>query len=412
MKNKLIALLFSLNFIAFSQSETDIFLFDINASRGGISLKNGKNISDNLGYDNQPHFFSDDVIVFASNRNGQTDIASFTISTGKVDYISKTPKGGEYSPQKIPKKYALSAVRLDDDGKQRLYSYNWVNGQSEELIKDLVVAYYTWYDDRFVVSAVIEDDNLNLYVSDIVNGTNKKIASNVGRSFHTIPDSDLVSYIYKGDGNQWQIRSLDPKTGKTNLIANVLKDVEDICWLNNSTLLSSKNSTLYKLTLQRDNSWKKVVDLSSQKITDISRIAVNSNGTKLAMAVETISISKSETTTPNTATSAEAVEAIVQHQLEAYNARDINAFLKAFSQDVKVYNYPNSLMTEGRNAMRPNYEGFFKNTPDLHCKILERIVIGNKVIDHEHVTVNGNTFKAVAIYEVEDGLIAKVTFIR
>ena len=44
--------------------------------------------------------------------------------------------------------------------------------------------------------------------------------------------------------------------------------------------------------------------------------------------------------------------------------------------------------------------------------IKNRIVIGNKVIDEEYLTVNSNNFSAVAIYEVADGEISKVTFVR
>ncbi|UWX53709.1 hypothetical protein NYZ99_11155 [Maribacter litopenaei] len=62
--------------------------------------------------------------------------------------------------------------------------------------------------------------------------------------------------------------------------------------------------------------------------------------------------------------------------------------------------------------MRKGYDGFFKSTSDLHCEIKNRMIIGNKVIDEEEVTANGNTFSAVAIYEVENGKIAKVTFVR
>jgi hypothetical protein len=40
------------------------------------------------------------------------------------------------------------------------------------------------------------------------------------------------------------------------------------------------------------------------------------------------------------------------------------------------------------------------------------MVIGNKVIDEEYITANGNHFSAIAIYEIENGKIAKVTFIR
>jgi len=55
---------------------------------------------------------------------------------------------------------------------------------------------------------------------------------------------------------------------------------------------------------------------------------------------------------------------------------------------------------------------FFENTPDLNAEIKNRIVIGNKVIDQESVTANNIVFDAVAIYEVDNGKIDKVTFIK
>ena len=53
---------------------------------------------------------------------------------------------------------------------------------------------------------------------------------------------------------------------------------------------------------------------------------------------------------------------------------------------------------------------FFKKNIDLNCKLLERIVNKNPVIDHDLITENGNIFKAVAIYTIENGKITSVTF--
>ena len=83
-----------------------------------------------------------------------------------------------------------------------------------------------------------------------------------------------------------------------------------------------------------------------------------------------------------------------------------------YAADVKLYAYPNTLQTEGKEAMRKSYKDWFERTPDLRAFIKKRIVIGNKVIDEEQVTANGKIFEAVAIYEVENGKIIKVTFIQ
>lgn len=410
---------------SFSQSNTEVFLFDIDANTSKIEVKNGKNISNNEGYDNQPSFLNDRYILFASTRNGQTDIAKYDTRYDSKSWVNFT-EGGEYTPLKNPNKNEISAVRLDKDGKQRLYSYNASNGESVELIADLVVAYYTWYDENTIVSAVIEEDNLNLFVTNIKNGTSRKYATSVGRSFHRIPNSNLVSFISKENENQWQIKSLNPETGVTKVIANTIEGVEDICWLDGKTLLSSKESTLYKLRLQRDNNWKKITDLASNNITQITRLSVNSEANKLLIAGDIGSKPETEETTEETTdstsdsgnsqtettTDTKAVEAIIQRNLDAYNARDIDAFMKDYAEDVKLYAYPNTLQTEGKSAMRKSYQDWFERVPDLRAFVKKRIVIGNKVIDEEQVTANGKILEAVAIYEVENGKIVKVTFIQ
>lgn len=291
-------ILFSLFFtVSFSQSNTEVFLFDLDSNTSKIELKNGKNLSNNEGYDNQPSFLDERYIVFASTRNGQTDIAKYDTQYDSRVWINFT-KGGEYTPLKIPNENKISAVRLDLDGKQRLYAYNLKNGESVELIKDLVVAYYTWYDENTVVSAVIEEDNLNLYVSNIKEGWNRKYATNVGRSFHKIPNSNLVSFISKEDENQWQIKSLNPVTGETKVIANTIIGVEDICWLNEKTILSGKGNLLFKLTLKKDNNWKQVADLSTNGITKITRLTVDSKASKILIAGD-IQVSNTETANSN-----------------------------------------------------------------------------------------------------------------
>jgi imidazolonepropionase-like amidohydrolase len=108
----------------------------------------------------------------------------------------------------------------------------------------------------------------------------------------------------------------------------------------------------------------------------------------------------------------ESPEMLVQRQLNAYNARNLEAFLDTYAEDIELYEFPDKLMSKGKDAMRKQYGSMFSQLKYLHCKIEERIVIGNKVIDHENVVFNENRINAVAIYEVADGLIRKVTFLK
>lgn len=108
----------------------------------------------------------------------------------------------------------------------------------------------------------------------------------------------------------------------------------------------------------------------------------------------------------------ESPEEIVQRQLNAYNARDIDAFLDTYADDIELYNFGEQKPEKGKDAMRKKYGDFFRAVPNLYCSIVKRIVIGNKVIDHENVRMGEQTLNAVAVYEVEKGKIKRVTFIR
>lgn len=106
-------------------------------------------------------------------------------------------------------------------------------------------------------------------------------------------------------------------------------------------------------------------------------------------------------------------EVLVQQQLNAYNLRNMDAFLEPYSDSVEIYDFPAKLISKGKAEMRKGYEGMFKNITDLHCQVTERIIQGNIVIDHESVTGFGpKPMTAIAIYHIEKGKIAKVYFIQ
>lgn len=109
----------------------------------------------------------------------------------------------------------------------------------------------------------------------------------------------------------------------------------------------------------------------------------------------------------------ETALALVQRQLNAYNSRNIEAFMEPYADDVEIYQFPDKLLSKGKEAMRKDY-AFFNDLPDLHCEIKERIIQGNIIIDKESVTGVGSTkpVEATAIYHIEGNKIKKVYFIQ
>lgn len=271
--------------ISFAQSNTEVYLYELSLENDRYYVKSGKNISNNPGYDSQPHFYSKKSIIFASTRGKHTDIAKYNLESGKIKYLSDTPKGGEYSPQRIPKSKDVSAVRLDDDGLQRFYKYDSKSGKSKELIADLKVAYPFWLKKNVAINVVIVDKNLDLIISNLKNKTHSTIQKKVGRSVHKIPNTEFVSYISKAN-DQWEVMLYNTKNGDRKKIINTIGNKEDVCWLPNGTLLMAVGNTIMKFNPATDSEWSVFHAFSKTKHQNISRIIVNKKGTHLAIVSE------------------------------------------------------------------------------------------------------------------------------
>jgi len=80
-------------------------------------------------------------------------------------------------------------------------------------------------------------------------------------------------------------------------------------------------------------------------------------------------------------------EAPVQRQLEAYNARDLDRFVAEYHDDIRVFRAPSGTpVLDGKAAFTAHYAAHRFNLPNLHADVLSRMVVGNKVIDHERVS--------------------------
>ena len=107
-------------------------------------------------------------------------------------------------------------------------------------------------------------------------------------------------------------------------------------------------------------------------------------------------------------------EATVQRQLDAYNAKNVGALMAVYAEDAQQFEHPSKLLANGATEIRARFEARFKE-PNLHARLVKRIVSGNIVIDHEVITrtfpEGAGKIELVAIYEVMNDKIAKARFI-
>ncbi|PIF75098.1 hypothetical protein CLU95_2238 [Variovorax sp. 54] len=106
-------------------------------------------------------------------------------------------------------------------------------------------------------------------------------------------------------------------------------------------------------------------------------------------------------------------EAVVQRQLAAYNAKDLDAWLATYAEDARQFELAGKLLAAGHAELRARTAIRFAE-PDLHARLLQRSVMGNVVIDHEVVTRNFpegiGTVEMVCVYVVRQGLIQTASF--
>jgi hypothetical protein len=105
---------------------------------------------------------------------------------------------------------------------------------------------------------------------------------------------------------------------------------------------------------------------------------------------------------------------VVNAQLRAYNARDIEAFAATYAEDVCIYGMPHAkLSLRGKVKLVESYGSKTFKNEGLRAEVLSRQVIGNKVIDHEKTWgLKAEPLEFMVVYEVVNGLINAVWFFQ
>jgi len=102
---------------------------------------------------------------------------------------------------------------------------------------------------------------------------------------------------------------------------------------------------------------------------------------------------------------------VVNRRMRAYNAHEYDAFLATYSESVEFYSFPRVLLGKGREHTRWVFDEMFEKAV-MHVEVHDQMAIDNFVVNQETVDYGDKIVPYVSIYEVEDGLIQSVTFVR
>lgn len=108
-----------------------------------------------------------------------------------------------------------------------------------------------------------------------------------------------------------------------------------------------------------------------------------------------------------------APEKVVERQLDAYNARDLEAFMACWADTALFLAWPDVVVEDGAAAIRERHRVRFRDD-SLRADLLGRVALEEVVVDRERVTrlfpEGLGTAEVIAIYEVRDGLIQSARF--
>ena len=112
---------------------------------------------------------------------------------------------------------------------------------------------------------------------------------------------------------------------------------------------------------------------------------------------------------PNTSDS--SMRKIIQDGITSYNNQDWAGVKRGLSDNVKVYEFPNTLRDSSADELISHYPKTFAKYPNNKAEIIDITVIGNNVILKEKITGRDEPFYAINIYEIANNQIVKIWFI-
>jgi hypothetical protein len=265
--------------------DADIFLVDLTYKNQAIQVGKPVNITQRKGYDNQPSFApnSKSILYTSMREDRQTDIYRFDLESTITTQLTQTPES-EYSPTVTPDPAYFSVIRVESDKTQRLWKFPMSGVGEPVLVLENVkpVGYHCWLTPDSLALFILGTPN-SLQLARVSTGDTARMEGSIGRSLHKIPGKNALSFVHKRTPLDWEIKQLDLQTNLITVIAPTLPGSEDFVWTPDGLLLMAQGSSLYVFNPKADLRWTQLADFSSAGIKQLTRLAIDPRGEKLAL---------------------------------------------------------------------------------------------------------------------------------
>ncbi len=98
---------------------------------------------------------------------------------------------------------------------------------------------------------------------------------------------------------------------------------------------------------------------------------------------------------------------VIDRVLVALNHRDLEGFVSCYAADATIEDGYDRVVARGHEELRERYGPMLDASPDLRVEVLSRTIAGPFVVQAERVDGRGAPEHHIAVYLLEDGLIAR-----
>jgi hypothetical protein len=288
MKNTVLLCCLLISFQGLCQSNSDIWMMQMDSGTGTILFSNPRNITGKTGYENQPCYSQNGKMIYYTARNDtslKTAIYSYTLSTGETRQVTFSSLSS-YSPKPLAAGNGISVLMVEADSTQRIWQYSFSGAGAYPLFpKRDSIGYYEWIDAGTVLTYILAGKNPLPRISVIAgDGTEKKIAENVGRGMKPvgkgaffIQRKDTVNYIAWTD---YVTTKLLVRTPGRSMDLAIYKDY----------VLMASRGIMYGAKMEMENGqviglqeFKELQNLNSYGLKNITRMAVSPDEKTIAV---------------------------------------------------------------------------------------------------------------------------------
>ncbi len=274
-------------FSLFAQpSTTEIFLVNITDKKSQPEFSQPVNITNHVGYDNQPAFSADSkkLLYVSMPDTLQSEIYEYSINDSTTTRLTNSDES-EYSPRYLSKGKGISVVRVNKNKSQRLCLFQDSFDEAVELLPGLdSIGYYLWINDS-VLALVNLNNGLELIIYDYYSGQYTIPEKNIGRCLLKFPGENAFLFTRK-TGTIVKLFRYNLENENADEYATGIDDVEDYAFTPGGNLLAGKDGKLFMMDKSNSGKWKMVADFS-KSCGSFYRMVVSQDGRRMALVTYT-----------------------------------------------------------------------------------------------------------------------------